>query len=162
MDFPRLSPPSINIHDFNSGHMSTARAPYNMPGQSFPSQGPMPIRSNSMNNFAPPPLPPPPRISGLENGYDAGWIHANLRLQPGSPQPGSSMLAPINPNSSLFGDHRRPEYPVPRSDRMILDESDGRQNALPTSRSPEAHIKIEPPPPADEGFRNSVSISGSM
>ncbi|KAL2801482.1 hypothetical protein BJX66DRAFT_12850 [Aspergillus keveii] len=162
MDFPRLSPPSINIHDFNSGHMSTARAPYNMPGQSFPSQGPMPIRSNSMNNFAPPPLPPPPRISGLENGYDAGWIHANLRLQPGSPQPGSSMLAPINPNSSLFGDHRRPEYPVPRSDRMILDESDGRQNALPTSRSPEAHIKIEPPPPADEGFRNSVSISGSI
>ncbi|KAL2809973.1 hypothetical protein BJX63DRAFT_332836 [Aspergillus granulosus] len=155
MDFPRFSPPSNNIHhDFNSGHLSTARAPYNMPGQSFPSQGPMPIRSNPMNNFAPPPLPPPPRISDLENGYDAGWIHANSRLQPGSMK-----LAPINPNSSLFGDHRRPEYSVPRSDRMILDESDGRQGALPTSRSPDAHIKIEPPPPADEGFRNSVSGS---
>ncbi|KAL3468306.1 hypothetical protein BJX64DRAFT_1876 [Aspergillus heterothallicus] len=157
MDFPRISPPSINIHDFNTGHMSTARASYNMPGQSFPLQGPMPIRSNSMNNFAPPPLPPPPRISDLENGYDAGWIHANSRLQPGS-----TKLAPINPNSSLFGDHRRPDYAVPRSDRMILDESDGRQSALPASRSPEAHIKIEPPPPADEGFRNSFSISGSI
>ncbi|KAL5342556.1 hypothetical protein BJX70DRAFT_293812 [Aspergillus crustosus] len=156
MDFPRLSPPSINIHDFNSGHMSTARPQYTMSGQSFPSQGPVPIRTNSMANFAPPPLPPPPRISDLENGYDAGWIHANARL----PQ-GSTKLAPINPNSSLFGDHRRPEHPVPRSDPMTLDESEGRQAALSAARSPEAHIKVEPPPPADEGFRNSVSISSN-
>ncbi|KAL2833392.1 hypothetical protein BDW59DRAFT_78975 [Aspergillus cavernicola] len=154
MEFPRLSPPSINIHDFNSGHMSTARSSYAMPGQSFPSQGPVPIRTNPMTNFAPPPLPPPSRISDLENGYDAGWIHANSRLPPGSMK-----LAPINPNSSLFGDHRRPEYSLPRSDRMTLDELDGRQSGLPTTRSPEAHIKIEPPPPADEGFRNSVSIN---
>ncbi|KAL2867908.1 putative C2H2 finger domain protein [Aspergillus lucknowensis] len=156
MEFPRLSPPSINIHDFNGSHISTARGPFTMPGQSFPSQGPVPIRSNPMNNFAPPPLPPPPRISDLENGYDAGWIHANSRLQPGS-----TKLAPINPNSSLFGDHRRPEYPAPRSDRMALDDLDGRQSGLPASRSPEAHIKIEPPPPVDEGFRNSVSTNNS-
>ncbi|KAL3481614.1 hypothetical protein BJX99DRAFT_253532 [Aspergillus californicus] len=154
MDFPRFSPPSINIHDFNSGHMSTARASYTMHGQSFPSQGPMPIRTNSLTNFAPPPLPPPSRISDLENGYDAGWIHANSRLPPGSMK-----LAPINPNSSLFGDHRRPEYSVPRSDRITLDELDGRQSGLPAARSPEAHIKIEPPPPVDEGFRNSFSMS---
>ncbi|KAL4921230.1 hypothetical protein BDW62DRAFT_141984 [Aspergillus aurantiobrunneus] len=153
MDFPRLSPPSINIHDFNSGHMSTARGPYAMPGQSFPSQGPVPIRTNTMTNFAPPPLPPPSHISDLENGYDAGWIHANSRLPPGS-----TKLAPINPNSSLFGDHRHSEHPLPRSDPLALDELDGRQSSLPASRSPEAHIKIEPPPPADEGFRNSVSI----
>ncbi|KAL4878556.1 hypothetical protein BJY04DRAFT_229763 [Aspergillus karnatakaensis] len=153
MNFRRPSPPSINTHDLNSGHMSAARPPYSMSGQSFPSQGPVPIRTNSMTNFAPPPLPPPPRISDLENGYDAGWIYANARL------PGSTKLAPINPNSSLFGDHCRPEHPVPRSDPMALDELDGRQTALPASRSPEAHIKIEPPPPADEGFRNSVSIS---
>ncbi|KAL4740318.1 hypothetical protein BDV11DRAFT_99846 [Aspergillus similis] len=150
MDFPRLSTPSINIHESNGGSISTARA---MSGQSFPSQGPVPIRTNTMTNFAPPPLPPPPRISDLENGYDAGWIHANSRLSQGS-----TKLAPINPNSSLLGDHRRPEYPLPRLDPMALDESDGRQNGLPAARSPEAHIKIEPPPPADEGFRNSFSI----
>ncbi|RDW57127.1 putative C2H2 finger domain protein [Aspergillus mulundensis] len=106
-----------------------------------------------MANFAPPPLPPPPRISDLENGYDAGWIHANAR-----PPPGSTKLAPINPNSSLFGDHRRPEYPLPRPDPMALDELNGRQSGLHSVRSPEAHIKIEPPPPADEGFRNSISM----
>ncbi|KAL4984757.1 hypothetical protein BDW68DRAFT_10427 [Aspergillus falconensis] len=150
MNFPRLSTPSINIHESNSGNISTARA---MPGQSFPPQGPVPIRTNTMTNFAPPPLPPPPRISDLENGYDAGWIHANSRLPLGS-----TKLAPINPNSSLFGDHRRPEYSLPRPDPMALDELDGRQSALPAARSPEAHIKIEPPPPADEGFRNSVSM----
>lgn len=151
MDFPRLSPPSISIHDFNSGHTSTGRPQHTMPGQSFPSQGPLPIRTNTMTNFAPPPLPPPSHITDLENGYDAGWIHANSRLPPGSIK-----LAPINPNSSLFGDHRRPEYGVSRSDPMALDEFDGRQGSLPAARSPEAHIKIEPPPPADEGFRNSI------
>ncbi|KAL4956564.1 hypothetical protein BDW69DRAFT_79212 [Aspergillus filifer] len=155
MDFPRLSPPSINIHDFNSGHMSTAQTSYTMHAPSFPSQGPLPIRTNTIANFAPPPLPPPPRISDLENGYDAGWIHANSR-----PPPGSTKLAPINPDSSLFGDHRRPDHPVPRSDSMALDELDGRQSGLPTTRSPEAHIKIEPPPPADDGFRNAVGNPG--
>ncbi|KAL4809040.1 hypothetical protein BDV18DRAFT_93626 [Aspergillus unguis] len=152
MDFPRVSPPSINVQDLNSGHTSTPRT---MPGHSFPSQGPLPIRTSTMTNFAPPPLPPPPRISDLENGYDAGWIHANSRLAPGS-----TKLAPINPNSSLFGDHRRPDYKIPRADPMALDESDGRQSGLPTTRSPEAHIKIEPPPPVDEGFRNSVGNPG--
>ncbi|KAL4978066.1 hypothetical protein BDW66DRAFT_24723 [Aspergillus desertorum] len=153
MDFPRLSTPSINIHASNNGNISAARA---MPGQSFPSQGPVPIRTHTMTNFAPPPLPPPPRISGLENGYDAGWIHANSRLPLGS-----TKLAPINPNSSLFGDHRRPEYSMPRPDPMTLDELEGRQSGLPAARSPEAHIKIEPPPPADKGFRNSVSMGNS-
>ncbi|KAL4785741.1 hypothetical protein BJX76DRAFT_159391 [Aspergillus varians] len=153
MDFPRLSPPSINIRDYNSDNMSPARSLYTMPGQSFPPQGPVPIRTNTMPNFAPPPLPPPSHIPDLENGYDAGWAHANSRFPAGS-----AKLAPINPNSSLFGDHRRPEYSVPRSDPMALDELDGRQSGLHSSRSPEAHIKIEPPPPADEGFRNSVTI----
>ena len=157
MDFPRLSPPSINIHDFNSGHMSAAQTSYTMPAPSFPSQGPLPIRTNTIANFAPPPLPPPPRISDLENGYDAGWIHANSR-----PPPGSTKLAPINPNSSLFGDHRRPDHAVPKSDPMALDELDGRQSGLPTTRSPEAHIKIEPPPPADDGFRNAVGNPGPL
>ncbi|PYH95171.1 hypothetical protein BO71DRAFT_323877 [Aspergillus ellipticus CBS 707.79] len=121
-----------------------------MSGQSFSSRGPMPIPTHSMANLAPPPLPPPSRIDDLEDGYDAGWLHANVR--------GPHKLAPINPNSSLFGGHRRPEI-VPQSDRMAIDELDGRQNGLPISRSPEAHIRIEPPPPMDEGFRNAISVS---
>ncbi|THC99834.1 hypothetical protein EYZ11_000646 [Aspergillus tanneri] len=138
MDFPRLSPPSINVHDISTRFDypgSTERAPH--------------------TTFAPPPLPPPPRISDLENGYDAGWLHANPRNLPGA-----AKLAPISPSSSLFGGHRRPE-PVPQSDQMAIDELDGRQSGLPISRSPEAHIKIEPPPPADEGFRSSVLINNA-
>ncbi|KAI2936753.1 hypothetical protein CBS147321_8324 [Aspergillus niger] len=152
MDIPRIAPPSINVYDFNSGSFdrqnSPARSPCNMPGQSF--SGPMPIPTNSMSNLAPPPLPPPPRISDLEDGYDAGWLHANVR--------GPHKLAPINPNSSLLGGHRRPEA-SPQSDRMAIDELDGRHSGLPFSRSPEAHIRIEPPPPMDEGFRNAISVN---
>lgn len=155
MDLPRISPPSINVHDFTSGsyHNATERPSYVMPTQSYSLPGPMPIPANSMNTFAPPPLPPPPRIRDLEDGYDAGWVHAN------SKGPGAK-LAPINPNSSLFGSHRRLES-VPQSDRMALDDLDGRHSGLPLSRSPEAHIRIEPPPPADEGFRNSIPITTS-
>ncbi|KAI9930866.1 hypothetical protein MW887_010517 [Aspergillus wentii] len=106
-----------------------------------------------MSNFAPPPLPPPSRITDLEDGHDAGWLHANPR---GSAS--STKLAPINPSSSLFGGQRRLEPSLP-SNRMALDDLDGRHSGLPISRSPEAHIKIEPPPPLEEGFRNSVSIN---
>ncbi|KAH8428753.1 putative C2H2 finger domain protein [Aspergillus melleus] len=156
MDFPRLSPPSIHVHDINNRYdypRSAERSPYIMPGHSYSPHGPMPIPTSSIATFAPPPLPPPPRISDLENGYDAGWLHAN----PKSPV-GTTKLAPISPSSSLFGGHRRPES-VPQGDRMMVDELDGRQSGLPISRSPEAHIKIEPPPPADEGFRNSMQIN---
>ncbi|PYI22078.1 hypothetical protein BO86DRAFT_233226 [Aspergillus japonicus CBS 114.51] len=154
MDLPRISLPSINIYDFNKDSVPQnpnfpATPLGTMSGNSYPSHGPMPIRNNLTPNFAPPPLPPPPRISDLEDGYDAGWLHANSR--------GTTKLAPINPSSSLFGGHRRPE-PVSLSDRMALDDLDGRQSGFPLSRSPEAHIRIEPPPPMDEGFRNAISI----
>ncbi|RAQ49926.1 C2H2 finger domain protein [Aspergillus flavus] len=155
MDLPRISPPSINVHDFTSGsyHSATERPSYAMPGQSYSLPGPMPIPASSMNTFAPPPLPPPPRIRDLEDGYDAGWVHANSKGP-------SAKLAPINPSSSLFGGHRRLEA-VPQSDRMALDDLDGRHSGLPLSRSPEAHIRIEPPPPADDGFRNSIPFNTS-
>ncbi|KAF9887872.1 hypothetical protein FE257_009532 [Aspergillus nanangensis] len=155
MDLPRISPPSINVHDFNSGydyHRSIGKHLYTMPGQSFSPPGPMPISNASITTFAPPPLPPPSHITDLENGYDAGWLHANPK------GPYGAKLAPINPGSSLFGGRSRPES-VPRTERMALDELDGRQSGLPVSRSPEAHIKIEPPPPVDEGFRNSISVN---
>lgn len=156
MDFHRFSPPSIHVHDYNSGydyrHHSAERPSYNMPGQTFSPPGPMPISTTSITTFAPPPLPPPSRIADLENGYDAGWAHANPKGFPGT-----AKLAPINPGSSLFGGHRRHES-APRSDRMVLDELNGRQSGLPVSRSPEAHIKIEPPPPVEEGFRNSFTL----
>jgi hypothetical protein len=42
---------------------------------------------------------------------------------------------------------------------MDLDELEGRQSGLPLSRSSEAQIKIEPPPPTDDGFPNSMSVN---
>lgn len=124
-----------------------------MPELPFASHGPLPIPSiPAMDSAPPPPLPPPPRIHDLENGYDAGWHHANG----GS----STTLPPINPNSSLFGAHRRAEA-APQSDRMEVDELEGRQSGFPLSRSPEAQIKIEPPPPTNEGFPNAMSLSPS-
>lgn len=42
---------------------------------------------------------------------------------------------------------------------MAVDELEGRQSGIPVSRSPEAQIKIEPPPPTDEGFLNSMSVN---
>ncbi|KAE8150160.1 hypothetical protein BDV25DRAFT_115003 [Aspergillus avenaceus] len=153
MDLPRISPPSINVHDFTSGsyHSSTERSSYVMHGQTYSLPGPMPIPTSSMSTFAPPPLPPPPRIRDLEDGYDAGWVYAH------SKGPGAK-LAPISPSSSLLGGRLGP---VPQSDRMAIDDLDGRQTGLPVPRSPEAHIRIEPPPPADEGFRNSIPINTS-
>ncbi|GFF53474.1 hypothetical protein IFM61392_01253 [Aspergillus lentulus] len=124
-----------------------------MSRQSYSPLRPMPIPAKSITNFAPPPLPPPPHITDLEDGHDAGWLFANARNHPGS-----ARLAPINPGSSLFGGHRRLES-VCKTDRMALDELDGRQSGLPVSTSPKAHIKIEPPPPVEEGFRNSITIN---
>ncbi len=74
----------------------------------------------TIEDFAPPPLPPPQRINDLEDGHDAGWLHAN-----GMGRPDVTKLAPINPSSSLFGGHPPPE-PIPRIERMSLDESIGR------------------------------------
>lgn len=70
----------------------------------------------------------------------------------------TSLLPPINPASSLFGGGRSRPDSAPRSDRMDLDELEGRQSGMPLSRSSEAQIKIEPPPPTDDGFPNSMSV----
>jgi hypothetical protein len=118
---------------------------------SFASHGPLPIASRSTMNTAPPPLPPPPSIPDLENGYDAGWHHAN--------SDSSNSLPPINPNSSLFGGHRRPET-ASQSDPMQIDECEGRQSG-PVSRSPEAQINIEPPP-VTEGLPSLMSINTNL
>ena len=124
-----------------------------MPDLPFSSHGPLPIPSRPVMNTAPPPLPPPSRIRDLENGYDAGWLHGN-------PGRSTNILPPINPNSSLFGGHRRPDS-TSKSDPMVVDELEGRQSGLPISRSPEAQIKIEPPPPTDDGFPNSMAVNST-
>lgn len=134
-------------HDHNRRRPETSM----MPELPFPSYGPLPIPSRPAMHTAPPPLPPPPRIHDLENGYDAGWLHANSDRS-------ASLLPPINPNSSLFGGRSRPESNT-KSDRMAVDELEGRQSGMPLSRSPEAQIKIEPPPPTDDGFPNSMSVN---
>ena len=151
MDPRRTPEPSFYGIKEHDRHRPFERFSYAMP-VSFSSHGPLPIPSQPIMNNAPPPLPPPPRIRDLENGYDAGWLHANAGR--------SAVLAPINPNSSLFGGHRRPECAT-QSDPMVVDELDGRQSGVPLSRSPEAQIKIEPPPPTDDGFPNSMSVNTS-
>lgn len=44
---------------------------------------------------------------------------------------------------------------------MVVDDAEGRQSGVPVSRSPEAQIKIAPPPPMDEGFPSSMSVTTS-
>ena len=161
MEFPRLSPPAISIHDVNSGYGQPRLIDHfhsNTSAQSFAPSGPMPIPTKFMSNLAPPPpLPPPSHIADLADGHDVGWLHAN------SHEPITSRkLAPISPTSSLFGGnhHRRPEASA-RGDPMMLDDLDGRPNRMPAPRSPQAQIRIEPPPPMDDGFRNSAgAING--
>lgn len=158
-----MSPPAISIHDVNSGYEQPRlidRLRYSPPPQPFSSSGPMPIPTKSISNIAPPPLPPPSHIADLADGHDSGWLHANS-FEPVA----SRKLAPISPSSSLFGGshYRRPEASMQstqstQGDPMMLDELDGRQNRLPPPRSPEAHIRVEPPPPVDDGFQNSAGI----
>lgn len=153
-----VSPPSVSCLDSGdyNRHCLSETSSHPMPDVPFSTPGPWPIPSRSVMNSAPPPLPPPPRLRDLENGYNAGWLHAN-------PAGSRVSLAPINSNSSLLGSHRRPEL-APQIDRMAIDELEGRQKGIPTSGSPEAHIKVEPPPRIDEGFPSSMSAptSGPM
>lgn len=108
----------------------------------------MRIPRKTAEAFAPPPLPPPQRINDLEDGHDVGWLHAN-----GMGRPDVTKLAPINPGSSLLGGHRPPE-PIPRIERMSLDDSDGRAN------SGFSQAKIELPTRYNAaGFQNSYSSS---
>lgn len=150
---PRLSA-SPSFYGFNEHkrhqHQLSSQV---TPDSPFSSRGPIPIPSRPAMNFTPPPLPPPPQVRGLEDGHDAGSLHAH-------PERSTAALPPINPNSSLCGGHRRPAL-MSHSDRMALDESEGRQGGMPLSRSPEAQIKIQPPPPADEGFPNAMSINSA-
>ncbi|PCG94307.1 Zinc finger, C2H2 [Penicillium occitanis (nom. inval.)] len=105
----------------------------------------MRIPTKTIEDFAPPPLPPPQRINDLEDGHDAGWLHAN-----GMGRPDVTKLAPINPSSSLFGGHHAPE-PIPRIERMSLDESIGR------SSGGISRAKIELPRGDAPSFQNSYS-----
>ncbi|KAJ6031211.1 hypothetical protein N7540_001943 [Penicillium herquei] len=148
---PRHTAPDFYDYRERDYSYPSERFPHTMPDLPFSSHGPLPILSRPAMHTVPPPLPPPPRIRDLENGYDAGWHHGNADRS-------TTSLPPINPNSSLFGGHRRTES-APRSDPMVVDELEGRQSGFPLSRSPEAQIKIEPPPPADDGFRNSMSVT---
>lgn len=165
MEFPRLStPPSVSIHDFSSNNndygrhhpIHTSSSPFATTSTTyqFPSRGPMAIPTKDMTNFAPPPLPPPTRISDLESGHDTAWLHANSKASSAT-----TKLPPINPSSSLFGGHYRPE-PVNQPDPMVLDDPNGGQSRLSFSRSFDARIKIEPP--MDGRFPNSLSVSTNL
>lgn len=105
----------------------------------------MRIPTKTIEDFAPPPLPPPQRINDLEDGHDAGWLHAN-----GMGRPDITKLAPINPSSSLFGGHHAPE-PIPRIERMSLDDSIDRSSGR------FSQAKIDLPRRDAPNFQNSYS-----
>jgi hypothetical protein len=105
----------------------------------------MRIPTKTIEDFAPPPLPPPQRINDLEDGHDAGWLHAN-----GMGRPDVAKLAPINPSSSLFGGHQAPE-PIPHIERMSLDDPIGR----PSGGFSQA--KVDLPRRDAPSFQNSYS-----
>lgn len=145
-------PQSPSFHDFREHRRrSSERSQYAMPELALSSHGPLPIasRARTTMNTAPPPLPPPSKIPGLEMGHDAGWEYANSRTP--------TSLPPINPSSSLFGGHRRP-VTVSQGDPMQIDDLEGRQGGPKVSRSPETQVQIQPPLSATDGFPNSMSI----
>lgn len=154
MDSGLFTSSSLHSSEGQNRHIHRQHLFHRRPDSPPASHGPLSISSRPVMNTAPPPLPPPPRIRDLEDGFDAGWLHANSR------RASTAVLPPIDTSSSLFSTHRRPEV-APHSDRMALDELEGRQSGVPVSRSPEAQIQIQPPPPVDDGFPNSMSISST-
>lgn len=111
----------------------------------------MAVPSKQIPGSAPPPLPPPTRITDLENGHDTGWFHANSNARLAN-----TKLPPINPSSSLVGGHYRPE-PVDQPDPMVIDEPEPRPNRPSFSGNTDARIKIEPPL-----LSVSTNFSGSL
>lgn len=158
MDYTQVSAPrTASLHNFHCDYDGQRQSRNNMSGHPFTSRGPipMPIPSKSPVGFAPPPLPPPTRISDLENGHDVGWIHANSN----SPF-FASKLAPINPTSSLFGGHHRPQ--LPWGNRKAFDELDSRQGAPLDYHNIETNVKIELPPQGEEVCKTSgVNLKGT-
>ncbi|KAJ5363917.1 uncharacterized protein N7496_009630 [Penicillium cataractarum] len=87
---------------------------------------------------------------------DKGRIHALgifYRNSPGTLESDQTTKSPIK--------KAHVSQVLPRSEGMAVDdELEGRQSGSPLSRSPEVQIKIEPPPPTDEGF-NSMPVSAT-
>lgn len=111
---------------------------------------------NAREEIVPPPLPPPRYIEDLANGHDPGWKWGNTFNGGGF---GKSTLAPINPASSLYGGHRRPDL-EDRDESMDLEHIDRRGSTVSTIQSPsDPEIKMEPLQPVDEGFQSPV-LSG--
>lgn len=77
MDFTRITPPSIRVHDHNGNHgrrRSTSRsAP--MPFARPPV--PLAIPNARCDPAPPPPLPPPRYIDDITAGSDPGWAWGN-------------------------------------------------------------------------------------
>lgn len=121
--------------------------------RSYSSRGPLRIPNARLEINVPPPLPPPPRILDLENGYDVGWLHAN-----GRGVPDIAKLPPINPSSSLFGGHHTPRQ-FPSLDR--LNDDDRRKSCGSVDKSLRLHADSEPPGRSDDGFRGSISSTRS-
>lgn len=152
MVLPRLAtPPSVSVHDFSDDHhhhkpfVNVSPIASSDPAShvSRRTSIAIPTKQTSSLGSVPPPLPPPRFINDLENGYDAGWVHANIiNSQP------PTKLPRIDPGSSLLG---------------------GQDHADPIeSSSPDNHARVDQPPSSpyfsvDEGRpRSSLSVSTNL
>jgi hypothetical protein len=143
MEFSRLSsPPSIHVHDCHPVYDRQSPEPF------YPTKGAMRIPSKGVENYAPPPLPPPRRISDLDQGHDAGWLYAN--------SVNSATLPPISPTSSLAGGHHRPgPFLSSGLEKNPSDVSDRRFK----SRHNLNEVHVEPTRYIEDGLRNSLSTT---
>lgn len=162
MEFPRLAtPPSVSVHDFSDVHVRRPSTTHTSPLTLSSRQAASPQRptlsipaSKDVPGCAPPPLPPPSRISDLDNGHDTAWLHANSN--PNLPVSSAYRLPPVSPCSSLSGTQCLSE-----PDPMNLDEPAPAfpRSGRPYSRSFDGHIRVEPPTPVNRPLRNSLSVS---
>jgi hypothetical protein len=147
MEFSRLSsPPSIHVHDCHPVYDRQSPEPF------YPTKGAMRIPSKGVENYAPPPLPPPRRISDLDQGHDAGWLYAN--------SVNSATLPPISPTSSLAGGHHRPgPFLSSGLEKNPSDVSDRRFKSHESTRHNLNEVHVEPPRYIEDGLRNSLSTT---
>lgn len=104
MDHPPItSPPSILVQNFTASH-GAQRPSRRSSSHTSSKAGPkvaMPVSiPNTRDDFAPPPLPPPRHLDGLDDGHDPGWRWGNTGSKGGF---GSSGLSSVSPVSSLRG-----------------------------------------------------------
>lgn len=122
MDIRRPSAPAVRVPSYRENaatSRSTFRSDSRTSDDCFGPREAMPIPGTHCDE-APPPLPPPRYNEELAQGIDVAWSWANSDPFNNT----ARRLAPIKPNSSLYGGdlHLRRSSGRSRDDEMDLDE----------------------------------------